>query len=91
MAIEALTYQSGPRKSDLRTVVVEDARRSVVLLPQGRMEIVQAKLIHGTACRCSWWAEVLGTGPASDDFVVEASQIRQQREMKIAARVKRSK
>jgi hypothetical protein len=91
MAVEAITYQSGPRAKDLRTVIVEDARRSVVLLPTGRIEIVQAKLLHGTSCRHSWWAEVLGTDPASDDFVVETSQIRQQREMKIAARVKRSK
>lgn len=84
----ALTYRSGPKARDLRTVIVEDVRKSVVLLPAGRLDIVTAKLLHGTACRCTWWAEQLGTDPDSDDFVVEASQIVAQREMQIAVRTK---
>ena len=91
MAIEAITYQSGSKARDLRTVIVEDARRSVVLLPTGKMEIVQAKLLHGTACRHEFWAQALGTDPQSDDFVVEASQVRAQREMKIAVKIKTRK
>jgi hypothetical protein len=84
----ALTYRSGPKARDLRTVTVEDVRKSVVLLPAGRLDIVTAKLLHGTACRCSWWAEQLGTDPDSDDFVVEASQVIAQREMAVAVRTK---
>lgn len=87
----AITYQSGTRKSDLRTVVVDEVRTSVVLLPTGRLDVVMAKLLHGTSCRHDFWAEALGTDPESDDFVVEASQIRAQREMTIAVKVKRSK
>jgi hypothetical protein len=84
----AITYQSGPKARDLRTVIVEDVRRSVVLLPTGRLDIVQAKLLHGTACRHEFWAEVLGTDPSSDDFVVEATQVRQVREMNIAVKAR---
>lgn len=84
----ALTYRSGPKARDLRTVIVEDVRKSVVLLPAGRLDIVTAKLLHGTACRCVWWAEHLGTDPDSDDFVVQADQIVAQREMQIAVRTK---
>jgi hypothetical protein len=85
----ALTYQSGPRKGDLRTVVVEDVRNTVVLLPQGSMDVVMAKLLHGTACRHPQWAEWLGTDPESDDFVVAADQIVAQRPMQIAVKAKR--
>jgi len=87
----AITYQSGPRKNDLRTVLVEDVRSNVVLLPTGRMDVVIAKLLHGTACRHEFWAEALGTDPASDDFVVQADQIVAQREMTIAVKVKNHK
>ena len=71
----ALTYQSGPRKSDKRTVLLEDVRSTVVLLPTGRMEIMVGKQLHGTACRHAFWAEVLGTDPDSDDFAVPADQV----------------
>lgn len=82
----AITYQSGPRKSDLRTVIVEDVRTTVVLLPTGRMDVMMAKQLHGTACRHAFWDEVLGT--SGDDFVVEASQVKQVREMTIAVKAR---
>jgi hypothetical protein len=85
----AITYQSGPRKSDLRTVVVDDVRTSTVLLPTGRMDVVVAKLLHGTACRHKFWDEILGT--SGDDFVVEASQVVFERDMQVAVKVRRHK
>ena len=84
----AVTYQSGPRKSDLRTVIVEDVRRSVVLLPTGSLDVLTAKLLHGTACRHPQWAEWLGTDPESDSFAVPAESVRSEREIKIAVKVK---
>lgn len=84
----ALTYRTTERRKDLRTVIVEDVRNTVVLLPEGRLDVVTAKLLHGTACRCSWWAEVLGTDQASDDFAVAASQIVAQRKMQIATKAR---
>lgn len=84
----AITYQSGPRKSDLRTVIVDDVRQTVVLLPAGRMDVVVAKLLHGSACRHEFWAEALGTDPGSDDFAVEAGQVVQTREMTIAVKAR---
>ena len=84
----ALTYKSGPKARDLRTVIVEDVRKSVVLLPAGRLDIVTAKLRCGTASRCDFWAEELGLQDAHD-FAVPADQIVAQREMQIAARTKR--
>ena len=86
----AVTYQSGPRRSDLRTVVVEDVKTSVVLLPAGRLEVLSAKLLHGTTCRCAWWAEQLGI-PESDDFVVPAESVRAQREITVAVNVRKHK
>ena len=85
----AITYSTTGRKSDLRTVIVEDAHSSVVLLPTGRMDVVMAKLLHGTACRHSFWDEVLGT--SGDDFVVPAEQVVAQREMQIAVKVRKHK
>ncbi len=82
----AITYQSGPRRSDLRTVIVEDVRHSVVLLPQGSLAVVHAKLLHGTACRCQFWNEVLGT--TGDDFVIPAAQVVAQRPMQIAVKAR---
>lgn len=86
----ALTYQSGPRANDLRTVLVDDVRTSVVLLPAGRLDIVQAKLLCGIASRCDFWAQELGLQDAHD-FAVPADKIRSQREMQIGARVKTHK
>ena len=34
-----------------------------------------AKLLHGTKCEHGWWAEILGTDPASDDFAIPAEQL----------------
>ena len=84
----ALTYQSGPRKNDLRTVVVEDVRRAVVLLPTGTFDVLSAKLLHGTSCAHSFWAEQLGTDPDSDDFVVPADSVRAQREIQISVKAR---
>lgn len=85
----AITYQSGPRKSDLRTVVVDDVRRSVILLPTGSLDVVTAKLLEGTCSAADFWTEELGTD--SDTFIVPAGQIRAQREMTIATIVRRKK
>jgi hypothetical protein len=67
-------------------VICEDVRHTVVLLPTGRLDIVQAKLLHGTTCRHSQWAEWLGTDPASDDFIVPAAQVVAQREMAVVVK-----
>lgn len=83
----ALTYQAGPRARDLRTVICDGVRNTVVLLPGGRLDIVQAMLLCGTASRCDFWAEELGLQDAHD-FAVPADKIRAQREMQIGARVK---
>jgi hypothetical protein len=83
MAIEAITYQSGPHKRDLRTVIVEDVRSSVVLLPTGSLDVVMAKLLHGTACRHEFWDEQLGT--SGDDFAVAAEQVVARRPITVAA------
>ena len=91
MATTAITYQSGPRAKDLRTVIVEDIRTSVVLLPTGSLDVVQAKLLHGTACRHEFWAAELGTDPDSDEFAIPASALRQQREIGVAVKVKTHK
>jgi hypothetical protein len=86
----ALTYQSGPRASDLRTVICEDVRNSVVLLPEGRLDIVVAKLLCGTASRCDFWAAELELQDAHD-FAVPADKIRARREMAVGAIVKTHK
>lgn len=86
----AITYSTTGNARDLRTVICEDVRNTVVLLPTGSLDIVQAKLLHGTTCRCSWWAEQLGVQD-SDDFAVPATQVRQTREMNIAVKVRRHK
>lgn len=86
MATTAITYRTGTSARALRTVVVEDVRRSVVLLPTGQLDVIQAKLLHGSSCRHAWWSEVLGTDPASDDFVVAADQVVAEREMAIATK-----
>jgi hypothetical protein len=88
----AITYSTTGRKSDLRTVVVENVNQTVVLLPTGRMEVMVAKLLHGTACRKeTFWDELLGQAHDDDSFVVPAEQVVQVREMAVAVRVKRHK
>lgn len=91
MATEALTYRSGPRKSDLRTVIVEDVRSTVVLLPTGRLDVLTAKLLEGTTSRHSFWAEVLGTDPADHQFICPADQFVARRPIQIAVKVKKHK
>jgi hypothetical protein len=86
----AITYQSGPRKSDLRTVICEDVHSTVVLLPQGSLDIVQATLVCGTTSRCDFWAEELGL-PDAHDFAAPADKIVQTRPIQIAAIVRRHK
>jgi hypothetical protein len=88
----ALTYRTCEKKSALRTVLVEDVRKSVVLLPTGRMDVVLGKLLHGPeACAHEFWDAELGTGMDSDDFVIAADQVVQIREMAIAVKVERRK
>jgi hypothetical protein len=88
---QAITYRTTERKNDLRTVVCEDVRQAVVLLPTGRLDIVQAKLLHSTACRHPQWAQWLGTDPQSDDFVIQAAQVVAIREMQVAVIVRTHK
>jgi hypothetical protein len=83
---QAITYRTTEKRNDLRTVVVENVRSTVVLLPQGSLDVVQAKLLHGTSCAHSFWAAELGTD--SDTFIVPAAQIVQTREIQIAAKVR---
>lgn len=75
MEATAITYRSGPRKSDLRTVLVSDVRQSVVLLPTGTLDLLIAKLLHGSQCAHSFWAEELGLDPESDEFAIPAEQV----------------
>jgi hypothetical protein len=83
---QAITYQSGPRRNDLRTVVVEDVRP--VVLVSGT-ELVLGKLLHGTTCAHKFWEDELGV--TGDDFGVERDKVRQVREMQIAVKVVRHK
>lgn len=70
-----VTYRTGESASKLRTVIVTGGRRSVVLLPSGRLDILQAKALHGMACAHRFWADELGLDPESDDFVVPLTQV----------------
>lgn len=76
----AITYKTGESASKLRTVLVDDARKSIVLLPAGRLEVMVGKQLHGQrACRHEFWDEVLGTD--GDDFAVLMEQVTQVREV----------
>jgi hypothetical protein len=86
---QMVTYQSGPRKSDLRSVLVDEVHRSTVLLPTGSLDVVQAKLLHGQACRHTFWATELGTDPESDDFAVPAEVVRSIRTLNVAIKTGR--
>ena len=81
MNATAITYRTSECAGKLRTVMVEGTRRTIVLLPAGRLEIVTGMLLHGRACRHGWWAEILGTDPSSDDFVVPSTQVTQIRDL----------
>lgn len=81
----AITYSTTGKARDLRTVVCEDVRSTVVLLPTGSLDIVQAKLLCGTSSRCDFWADELGLKDAHD-FAVPAAQIVAQRPMQIAVK-----
>jgi hypothetical protein len=89
MATAAITYQSGPRARDLRTVLVDEVRQTTLLLPTGSLDVVQAKLLHGRACRHEWWAEQIGTDPASDDFVAPAEVVRAIRTLNVTIKTGR--
>jgi hypothetical protein len=88
MSAMAITYRTGTEASALRTVIVEDARTSVIFLPTGSLNVVQAKLQHGTTCAHSFWADELGLDPDSDDFIVPADQVVQQRPISIAVKAR---
>jgi hypothetical protein len=53
----------------LAAVIVEDVH--TVVLATGGLDLLAAKLLHGTRCACDFWAE--GLGISSDDFAVPAS------------------
>lgn len=91
MAAQAITYSTAGRKRDLRTVVVEDVRTSVVLLPTVRQEIMTGRLLDGTSSRHDWWAEILGLPADSYDFAVAADQVVAQHPIQIAVKVKTRK
>jgi hypothetical protein len=80
----ALTYQTCEKRGALRTVIVDDVRQSIVLLPTGSLDVVTAKLLHGTTCRHPQWAEWLGTDPNDETFIIPSAQIVQIREIQIA-------
>lgn len=77
----AITYRTGESASAKRTVLVEGAHKSVVLLPAGRLEVLTGKLIHGKSCRHRDWAEWLDTDPESDDFAVLMDQVTQRQDI----------
>jgi hypothetical protein len=87
----AITYQSGPHKRDLRTVICSDVRESVVLLPSGRLDVMVGKLLEGTASRHVWWAEILGTDTDDHEFICPTDQVVARREISVAAIVKSRK
>lgn len=87
----AITYRTTGRRSDLRTVLVDEVQESVVLLPTGPLDLIVGKLLHGTTCRHEFWAEALGTDPDSDHFAVPAEQVVARREMQVAVRIKKHK
>lgn len=82
MAATAVTYRTGTRRSDLRTVIVEGVH--TVVLATGGTKLLAAKLLHGTQCAHSCWDEVLGT--EGDDFVVPQHSVVQVREICVAVK-----
>ena len=77
MTIQAITYQSGARRGQLRTVLVEGAHKSIVVLPAGRLEIMTGQLVHGQTCRKeSFWDDVLGQAHDDDTFICPADSVR---------------
>jgi hypothetical protein len=77
----AITYKTGESARELRTVIVADAKRSVVLLPSGRLEILSARMLHGTACAHRFWAEQFGLDADDNTFAVPTEQVVQIRTM----------
>lgn len=88
---EAITYRTGTRARDLRTVICSDVRESVVLLPTGSLDVVTAKLLEGTSSRHEFWAEQLGTDPSDHTFICPADQVVAKRPINIAVIVKTRK
>lgn len=84
MTTTAVTYRTGESARALRTVIVDDVRTTVVLVPSGRLEVLVAKLLHGTACAHSYWDAELGT--SGDDFVVPVAQVVAQRPITVAVK-----
>jgi hypothetical protein len=79
---EAITYRTGTKARDLRTVIVDDVRKSVVLLPTGSLDVVTAKLLCGSQCATPFWHEQLGISGA--DFAVTANQVVARRPITVA-------
>jgi hypothetical protein len=74
-----VTYSTDGKRSHLRSVVVEDLHRSVVLLPAGSLSILQGKHQHGTACACKVWAQELVLDVTDTTFAVPVEAIVQTR------------
>jgi hypothetical protein len=84
----ALNYRTGTSRGALRTVVVEDVRQSVVLLPTGSLDVLMAKLLHGPTCAHErFWAPVLDLDHESSEIAIPVEQVIAQRPIAIATRV----
>lgn len=79
---EAITYRSGSKARDLRTVIVRDVRSTVLLLPSGSLDVITAKLLCGSSCATDFWHQQLGT--SGDDFIVHAAQVVARRPITVA-------
>ena len=77
-----VTFRTGHLAGKLRTVVVDEARTQVVLLPTGRLPLVTGKQLCGTTCATDWWNQVLGL--TGTDFAIPAEQVVQTVERKVA-------
>jgi hypothetical protein len=75
----AVTYRSGAKRGQLRTVLLASARHSVVLLPTGRLEILTGTPLHGETCRCQFWQDAIAADPGN--FAVPAEAVVQVREV----------
>jgi hypothetical protein len=83
----AITYRTGEQATALRTVILDDVRCSVVILPTRRIDVLLGKLLCGTSCACSFWNHVQDSD--GSDFLIPSSSVVQRRDIQVAAVVKR--
>ncbi len=77
-----VTYQSGPRASDLRTVVLTGKPRIAARSRSGKvvMDLLVGTLAEGKYSAHAWWqTEVFGSAPADHTFMVPAEMVRKVR------------